>query len=178
MLGEGSGCRGDAVAYSFSLSTLLESQNLCPSVFPIKKELPLWDCFPQIPLHLSLFIFPTFCLKILLFPVSCYCFNFYSCSACNRRGFWVSSMQVLAYPWPSSSSHPTQWFSTHLCMHVISAWVNVCVGMCAWCVTKRGPGLESQSIDALRPNVLGFLGACNRLLNGMSVWCGLCLVSF
>lgn len=125
------------------------------------------------PLHLS-----TFCLNILLFPVSCYCFNFYFCSACNRRVFWVSSMQVLAYPWPSSSSHPTQRFSTHLCMHVISAWVNVCVGMCAWCVTKRGPGLESQSIVALRPNVLGFLGACNRILNGMSVWCGLCLVSF
>lgn len=32
---------GGTVVYSFSLSTLLESQNLCPSVFPIKKDLPL-----------------------------------------------------------------------------------------------------------------------------------------
>lgn len=62
-------------------------------------------------------------------------------------------------------------------MHVISAWVNVCVGMCAWYVTKRGPELESQSIDALRPNVLGFLSACNRILNGMSVWWVFNLVS-
>lgn len=76
---------GGTVVYSFSLSTLLESQNLCPSVFPIKKDLPLWDCFPHIPLHLSLFIYQTCCLNILPFPVSCYCFNFYSCSACNRR---------------------------------------------------------------------------------------------
>lgn len=46
-------------------------------------------------------------------------------------------------------------------------------------LSQRGePELESQSIAALGPDVLGFLSACNRKLNGMSVWCGLCLVSF
>lgn len=36
-------------------------------------------------------------------------------------------------------------------------------------LTKREPELESQSIAALGPDVLGFLSACNRKLNGMSV---------
>ena len=43
---------------------------------------------------------------------------------------------------------------------------------------KEGPELESQGIAALGPNVFGFLGACNRKLNGMSVWCGLHLLNF
>lgn len=43
---------------------------------------------------------------------------------------------------------------------------------------KREPELEPQSIAALGPDVLSFLSACNRKLNGMSVWCGFCLVSF
>lgn len=43
---------------------------------------------------------------------------------------------------------------------------------------KREPELEPQSIAALGPDVLSFLSAWNRKLNGMSVWCGFCLVSF
>lgn len=36
---ESTGHRGNAVARSFSLSISLESQDLCPSEFPIKKNL-------------------------------------------------------------------------------------------------------------------------------------------
>lgn len=43
---------------------------------------------------------------------------------------------------------------------------------------QRGPVLECQSVVALGPDVLGFLRACKRKLNGTSVWCGLCLVNF
>lgn len=69
----------------------------CPFVFPIKKDLPLRGCLPKIPLHLSLFIYPTSCLSIL-FPMFCSCFSFDSCSACNRRDLWVPSVQTMAYP--------------------------------------------------------------------------------
>lgn len=39
-------------------------------------------------------------------------------------------------------------------------------------LSQREPELAPQSIAALGPDVHRFLRACNRTLNGMSVWCG------
>lgn len=155
--GRGAGCRGDAVAYSFSLSISLESHDLCPSVFPIKKDLPLWGCFPKIPLHLSLFIYSTSCLSILLFPVFCFCFSFDSCSACNRRVLWVPSIQKMAYPWPTPPPFPpNSSLATCACM-CTSAWVNgVCGYVCMIC-HKEGSWASLSEHCCLGPNVLGLL---------------------
>ena len=48
-----------AMAYSFSLSISLETKDLCPSDFPIKKNPSSEAAFPKLPMHLSLFICPT-----------------------------------------------------------------------------------------------------------------------
>lgn len=132
---ESTGGRGNTGAYSFSLSVSPASQALCPSAFPIKKNL-LWGCFPKsspasFPLHLSRLLWASY-----IYPVFCLCFNFGSCLACHRKVLWAPGFQLIPYPWPATrhplSSSPTVvlWPPVHAC--VLLPGSVVCADVCAW----------------------------------------------
>lgn len=111
----------------------------------------------------------------------CLCFNFDLLSP-QWKGFLGPQFPVdtisLTIPPPLSLIPHCGSLATCACMCTSACISGMCGCVCMNLSHKREPELESQSIAALGPEVLSFLSACNRILNGMSVWCGFCLVSF
>ena len=139
--------------------------------------------FPKLSLHLFLLFYPifsehaTFTHVLPLLYVD-------SCLACSGKVLWVPSFPLMPYPspslmpYPSFPSSPTVvlWPPVHAC-EILPESV-VYAEYVHESVTKKEPEWEPQSITALGPDVLIFLNAYNKKLNGTRVSCGFCLESF